>query len=144
MSEHERVMKPGAPDERDPDPPGNRLRALCAAADPPVRPSEALRRRVAGLAAVHDARAVRRRIKSPFWRDWRSAASAAAAVVLLTFLGLAVRQWVGPYSSPEHRSKPPAGGFTASPGSIVSRPLPPRPLAPPARTSGGPSLDKGE
>jgi hypothetical protein len=144
MSERERVTKPGAPDERDLDPPGKRLRALCAAADPPVRPSEALRRRVAGLAAVHDARAVRRRIRSPLRPRWRSAAGAAAAVVLLTLLGLAIRQWVGVYSSSEHRSKEPAGGFTASPGSIVSIPLPPLLLAPPARTSGGTPFDKGD
>jgi hypothetical protein len=64
MSERERLQGQGAPDASGADPREDRLRALCAAAYEQVQPSEALRRRVAGITAQPDVMTARR------WPGW--------------------------------------------------------------------------
>jgi hypothetical protein len=75
------------------DPREECLRAVFALADPPLKPSETLRQRVAEVIAQHEAPVPRR---GPWWSaSLRQApiARATAAVLLLAGLGLAVARW---------------------------------------------------
>src|SRR4051794_12613264 len=72
----------------------DRLRALYAAADLPLKPPEELDRRVAALAAQHDSRATTARVLWPLLPfRFRPAIGAVGAVFFLVFLMLALTWW---------------------------------------------------
>jgi hypothetical protein len=100
------------------DPREVRLRAVFALADPPLRPSENLHRRVAEVVTGYDAPVRRwRGVWPPVMLQRVAVARFAVAVLLLTVLGLAAARWR------HDRSQ------TPSPPLIARRPLPdPMPL----------------
>src|SRR6266568_2385012 len=94
MSEHERRAKGTSPRESGEDAREERLRSLYQAVYPPefppVKASEALRRRVVEVTVRHSASSVRR---GGGWRrpnGWVPAAGVLAAALLLAVVGLAL------------------------------------------------------
>src|ERR1051326_6060798 len=88
MSERDRRIWEQIPDESTADPREERLRVLCAAVYDPVKPSEALRRKVAEVTQLQDIRS--RRPAGPWWVPavrWVPAAGILTAALLLV-LGL--------------------------------------------------------
>src|SRR2546422_11623670 len=86
MTDRERTTKGAAPGTSGEDPREARLQALFTAAEPAADPSEALRRRVAEMAARHESHAPRRGVTiwSSGWRwtPWRRGLGLTAAAAL--------------------------------------------------------------
>jgi hypothetical protein len=132
MSERDRRIWEHISDESTADPREERLRVLCAAAYDPVKPSEALRRKVAEVSQLQDTRS--RCPAGPWWvpaMRWAPAAGILAAVLLLV-LGLTLVR------SNEHRS---TGGQTPL---IVVRQPPKRDIPAPHFVSQHPRRNHGQ
>jgi hypothetical protein len=102
MSQH-RTSQPSIPKDREPRTEG-RLQAVFAAADPWLKPSEALRRQVAALATRHDADVARcagTRRPRPMRSIWAAGALAATALVAVMLCLTLIHRSLGrPAGSP--------------------------------------------
>src|SRR5437868_12320637 len=114
MSRYQASRKSRTSEESGAPLPAERLRSLCAAADPSAEPSPALRRRVGELARQHDALAACRSARPRHWGLAWGPAGAAAAIALLVVLGLALAH-LG-------HDRSPASGYSAPPVRVAGSP----------------------